>query len=292
MTASPENFCSVRRLQIKTLHQVENFFAGIYRSSFKGQGLEFENVRPYQEGDDLRTIDWNVTARSQSLYVKSFKEERELTVLLLVDVSASGYYGHDKYLKIDKIAELGALLAFSVIHNQDKIGLILFSNEIELYLRPQKNVSHVLRVIRELLYFKPKYLGTDVKKALKFAGKVQKKRAICFMISDFYAADFSLQASLIAKHHELIAIQVQDTYEQYFPSLGLLTLQDLESNQLKVISTSDLLTQKNYQEDHQKHQKTIKQLFEKIGVNLIKMTTKDSSAKMLYRFFQLRKRKR
>jgi uncharacterized protein (DUF58 family) len=292
MPTPQEAFQSIRRLQIKALRNVEDFFAGIYRSSFKGQGLEFEDVREYQEGDDIRTIDWNVTARSQHPYVKNFREERELTVLLIVDISASTSYSHKNRLKSEMIAELGALLAFSAIRNQDKIGLILFSNEVELYLRPQKDTRHVLRVIRELLYFKAKATGTDLKKALAFAGKVQKKHAICFLISDFYTTDFSRQASLLSKRHELIAIQVDDAYEQNFPSMGLLSLQDLESKQWTVINTSDSAVQQKFQSHAQDQQNLIKHLFEKIGVDLIKITTEESTAQTLYRFFQLRKHKR
>ena len=175
MIAPSESYRHIRRLQIKALRNVDDLFAGIYRSAFKGKGLEFEDVREYEPGDDIRTIDWNVTARSQRPYVKNFREERELTVMLVVDISASSRYSHTSRFKSEMIAELAALLAFSAIKNQDKVGLLLFSSQIELYLKPKKGVRHVLRVIRELLYFKPQHEGTDLPKALAFLGRVQRK---------------------------------------------------------------------------------------------------------------------
>jgi len=292
MPTPAEAFRSIRRLQIKALRNVEDFFGGIYRSAFKGQGLEFEDVREYQEGDDIRTIDWNVTARSQRPYVKNFREERELTVLLVVDISSSTHYSHTERLKSDLIAEMGALLAFSAIRNQDKVGLVLFSSEIELYLRPQKDVRHVLRVIRELLYFKPKYSGTDLKKALAFVGRVQKKHVICFLISDFFGEDFSQQVALLAKRHELIAIQVSDRFEAQFPSLGLLTLRDLESHQWTLIDTSSPDTQHNFQTEAQTNQRLLKQLFQRVGADFLSIQTDESTAQALYHFFRLRRGRR
>lgn len=291
MTHSSSDFQIIRHLQIKAMRRVEGVFAGIYRSTFKGQGLEFETVREYQEGDDIRTIDWNVTARSRIPYIKIFKEERELTVLLMVDLSSSNQYGHTPHFKSEKIAEIGALLAFSAIKNQDKVGLILFTSEIELYLRPQKNIRHVLRVIRELLFFKPKHMGTDLKKALTFVGKIHKKHAICFLISDFDAPNFQLEATLLAKRHELIGIRVNDHYEQVFPNMGLINLQDLETNQQRIVNTADKNVREKFEKKAKQNQLLIKQLFEKIGASFISIQTDEPADEILYHFFKRRIKK-
>ncbi|WP_228840632.1 DUF58 domain-containing protein [Candidatus Protochlamydia phocaeensis] len=282
----------IRRLQIKVSRNVNDLFAGIYRSAFKGKGLEFEDVREYQPGDDVRSIDWNVTARSQTPYIKNFREERELTVILMVDISASARFSHTPHLKSEWIAEIGALLAFSAIKNQDKIGLLLFSDEIELYLRPRKGVKHVLRVIRELLYFQPQHKGTNLKKALAFLGRVQKRQAICFLISDFLCADYSHEINLIAKRHELIAIQVYDSYETNFPNLGLLTLRDLESQQFCLVDTSDANVQKHFQEKADQRQLALKHTMEKAKADLITLHSDESYTLALQQFFKYRGRKR
>lgn len=292
MQTSKEAFQHIRRLQIKALRYVDDFFAGIYRSAFKGQGLEFEEVREYQPGDDIRTIDWNVTARFQHPFVKIFREERELTVMLVVDISASSRYSHIARFKSEMIAELGALLAFSAIKNQDKVGLLLFSNEIELYLKPKKGVRHVLRVIRELLYFKPQHKGTDLQKALAFLGRVQRRRVICFLISDFIASDFSWEAALIAKRHELIAFHVFDTYETIFAPRGLFNLRDLETEEQAIVDTADPDVQQHFIQKAREQQHSLKRLFERIGAEFVAMHTADSSSEVLQRFFQLRGRKR
>jgi uncharacterized protein (DUF58 family) len=282
----------IRRLQIKALRNVDDLFAGIYRSSFKGKGLEFEDVREYEPGDDIRSIDWNVTARSQRPYVKNFREERELTVMLIVDISASSHYSHTSRLKSELIAELAALLAFSAIKNQDNVGLLLFSSQVELYLKPKKGVRHVLRVIRELLYFEPKYQGTDLPKALAFLGRVQRKKAICFLVSDFLAKDFSRQAAVIAKKHELIAFHVYDAFEREFAPKGLFSLRDLESHVHAMIDTSDPTVQKTFQRKAEEQRLAIKRLFEKGGAGYYPIHTEESSSDALQRFFKLRERKK
>ncbi len=229
MLISKDSFEHIRAIQIRATRNVNDLFGGIYRSVFKGRGLEFEDVREYEPGDEIRSIDWNVTARMQNAYVKNYREERELSVMLVVDVSASSHFGHASYLKSELITEIAALLAFSAIKNQDKVGLLLFSDQIELYLRPKKGSRHVLRIIRELLYFQPKQRGTDLQKALAFLGKVQRHQTVCFIISDFISGDFSHELQLTAKRHETIAIYVYDDYEIQFPNIGLIALQDLES---------------------------------------------------------------
>ena len=283
----------VRHIQIQTRRQVEDLFAGIYRSAFKGKGLEFEDVREYQPGDDIRRIDWNVTARLQAPYIKNFREERELTVLLLVDISASSRFGSTQQLKSEIIAQIGALLAFSAIRNQDNVGLILFSDEIELYLSPKKGVRRVLRVIRELLFFQPQHRGTSINRALSFLGSVQHKRAICFLISDFLTnEDFTHAFNLAAKRHELIAIQVYDRYETQFPYLGWVHLKDLETHQLHFINTSDPAVQQQFEERAAQRQKDLKHTIEKAGAAWISIRTDESYTKALHRFFRLRGRVR
>ena len=292
MIAPQEAYQHIRRLQIKALRNVDDLFAGIYRSAFKGKGLEFEDVREYEPGDEIRTIDWNVTARSQRLYVKNYREERELTVMLVVDISASSHYSHTSRFKSEMIAELAALLAFSAIKNQDKVGLILFSSEVELYLKPKKGVRHVLRVIRELLYFKPQHAGTDLPKALAFLGRVQKKRVICFLISDFLSKDFKLVASIIAKKHELIAFHVYDSFEKNFAPQGLFHLHDLETHLRAVIDTADPAVRAQFQKKAEEQSLAVKKAFEKSGADYFSMHTGESSADVLHHFFRLRGRKR
>lgn len=292
MIAPTEAFHYIRRLQIRALRNVDDLFAGIYRSAFKGKGIEFEEVREYAPGDDIRTIDWNVTARSQRTYVKTFREERELTVMLVVDISASSRYSHTSRLKSEMIAELAALLAFSAIKNQDKVGLLLFSSEVELYLKPKKGVRHVLRVIRELLYFKPQHEGTHLQKALSFLGRVQNKHAICFLISDFLSKDFSKEVAIIAKRHELIAFHVYDEFEKQFELEGLFQLRDLESHLEALIDTSDSQVRQHFQEKSQQQSLTIKRLFQKTGADYFSMHTGEHSADVLHRFFRLRERKK
>lgn len=291
MSSFKEAFQRIRRIQIETTRNVDSLFAGIYRSAFKGKGLEFEDVREYQPGDDIRSIDWNVTARSQTPYVKNFREERELTVLLVVDISASSRFSHTDRLKSELIAEIGALLAFSAIRNQDKVGLLLFSDIIELYLRPKKGLRHVLRVIRELLFFQPKRRGTNLQKALNFLGHVQKRQAICFLISDFLVGSLGQEISLTAKRHELIAIQVYDDYEKAFPPAGLVTLKDLETNDLFVADSSNPSIQKHYHERASLRQQNLKHMLERSGAELISISSKDSYSQSLYQFFTKRHRR-
>ncbi len=248
-------------------------------------------MREYQPGDDVRRIDWNVTARSQYPHVKNFREERELTVMLVVDISASSRFSHIERLKSELIAELAALLAFSAIKNQDKVGLLLFSEEIELYLKPKKGVRHVLRVIRELLYFQPQHKGTNLQKALAFLGRVQRRQVICFLISDFLTEDFSWQAALIAKRHELIGIHVYDSYETLFIPQGLFTLRDLETEEQVMVDTADPAVQQHYQDKTRAHQANLKKLFESIHADFISMNTAESTSDVLQRFFRLRGRK-
>lgn len=289
MLSPKEAFQHIRRIQIATKRNVDDLFAGMYRSAFKGRGLEFEEVREYQPGDDIRTIDWNVTAKLQHPYVKNYREERELTVMLVVDVSASARFSHTQHLKSEWIAEIGALIAFSAIKNHDKVGLLLFTDEIELYLKPKKGVRHVLRVIRELLFFEPRGKQTNLQKALSFFCQVQKRQSICFLISDFLSpGPYEHEIRVASKRHELIAIQVYDEYEKVFPDAGLITLNDLESDELALIDSSDTFVQKDYQSINERKQYALKQTIAKAGAELILINTNASYTKALYRFFRER----
>lgn len=287
-----EIFSHIRRLQILTTRRVNTLFAGAYRSAFKGRGLEFEEVREYQQGDDVRTIDWNVTARAQHPYVKNFREERELTIVLLVDVSASSHFGSSTRMKSEVIAEIGAILAFSAIKNNDKVGLILFSDRVELYLSPKKSLRHVLRVIRELLYFQPTHKGTDLKAGLDFLGRVQRKHCVCFLISDFLSVDFGHEAALMAKRHELVAIHVDDLHERVFPKVGLIELKDLESGEKRWVDTNSEQVQKEFQQKVQRRLQTLNQMMKSIGVSLIQIDCRQPYTDKLRNFFKYRKRRR
>lgn len=292
MSFSTEAFKRIHRIHIKTKHAVTNLFAGLYHSIFKGRGLEFADVREYQPGDDIRSINWNVSARMQRPYVKNFQEERELTVMLIVDISASSRFGSVKQLKSDVMAELGAILTFSAIENRDKVGLLLFSDEVELYLAPKKTTRHGLRVIRELLYFQPAHKGTNLKKALSFLGHTLKHRAVCFLLSDFMTPeDFSRDALLIAKKHDLILINIYDLYEIQFPDLGLIYLKDLESGIQRLIDSSNPAVQAHFNKNSQQRQRQLKELANRIGASFISFDQNDSYLEALQRFFLKRGKK-
>lgn len=284
-------FKHIQHIQMIARQHVADYFSGAYRSIFKGKGLELEDIREYQPGDDIRFMNWSVTARSSVPFIKIFREERELSVFLTVDISSSAKFSHTDRLKSDLIAEFAAILAFSAIHNQDKVGLLLFSNEVELYLPPEKGVQHVLRIIRELLYFKPKHAGTNLKKALSFIGKLHKRRGICFLISDFLTDNASEQIRLIAKKHELIACHVYDSYEKDFTPQALVTLHDLESNREIVIDTSDPIVQKHFQKEAEAHFTNIKNTFQYAGADFISLNTSEHPVKALQKFFRSKSQK-
>lgn len=286
-----EAFKKIRRIQIKTLRDVKDLFLGAYRSTFRGRGLEFEDVREYEPGDDVRHIDWNVTARSTGTYVKRFREERELTVMLIVDISASTRFSHTEKLKSQVIAEIAALIAFSAIKNQDKVGLLLFSDQVELYLPPRKSVRHVLRVIREILFFQPKGRGTKLSQALTFLGKVQRRQAICFLLSDFLTDDFRHEAALLSQRHELIALQIYDLHERVLPEMGFATLFDLETHVFSFIDTGDESVRLKYQEEAKKRAVILKRMLQKIDAALLAIPTDGSYLHVLQHFFQRRKRR-
>lgn len=288
MLISKEAFKQIRSIQIKATRNVNDLFGGIYRSVFKGKGLEFEDVREYEPGDEIRSIDWNVTGRMQNTFVKNYREERELSVMLVVDISASSRFGHASHLKSELISEIAALLAFSAIKNQDKVGLILFTDQIELFLRPKKGSRHVLRIIRELLYFQPKHLGTNLQKALVFLGQVQRHHTICFLISDFISNNFGHELTLTAKKHETIAIHVYDDYEKQLPSIGLLSLHDLESNEQKLVDSSENGMQEAFQKASRERFKELRKTIFSSGADYICIQTNESYTKALQKFFKKR----
>src|SRR5687767_3059385 len=233
MESAKEILKKIRRLELKTRGMVEAAFAGHYRSVFKGRGMNFEEVREYQPGDEVRTIDWNVTARFGELrgdaYVKKFTEERELTVMLVVDVSASGNFGSVELSKRELAAEVACLFAFSAIRNNDKVGLLLFSDHVELFIAPKKGRAHTLRLIREVLFFEPKGKGTNPADALRYMNRIVHQRSVTFLLSDFQAPDFSKELSVTSQRHDLIAVRIVDPREQELPDLGRVTLEDAET---------------------------------------------------------------
>jgi uncharacterized protein (DUF58 family) len=281
-------FKKIRRIQFQTTRLVDDIFAGAYRSAFKGRGMEFEDVREYQAGDDIRTIDWNVSARMARPFVKSFREERELTVTLVVDVSSSTRFGTSNQLKSNLIAEAAAVLAFSAINTNDKVSLLLFSDTIEKYLPPKKGPRHVLRVVRELLAFSPKNRGTDLGAALTYLGKVQNRSSICFLISDFICAECAHETTLISNKHDLISIAVIDPCELVFPAMGLVAFRDLETGRGQLIDTSSSAMQNSLKEAAEKRLLGHKNLMNRLGADLISLYTDRPYLPELRKFFKIR----
>src|SRR4026209_1428579 len=232
----------IRALEIKTKGLVQTVFAGDYHSVFKGRGMNFDEVREYQPGDEIRAIDWNVTARLGTAFVKKFTEERELTVVLVVDVSASGNFGSVSQSKRELAAEVACLLAFSAIRNNDKVGLLLFTDEVELFIPPKKGRSHTLRIIREILFFEPQGRGTEPGLALDYLNRIVSRRAVVFFISDFQAPDFSRALAVSGRRHDFIAIKIQDERERSLPNVGIITLEDAETGEQIEINPADRKT--------------------------------------------------
>lgn len=288
---SRDVFKAIRRIQILTTRAVQDTMAGAYHSAFKGQGMEFEEVREYQPGDDVRSIDWNVTARMDFPYIKSFREERQLTVMLLIDVSASSLFGSGEKGKKEFIAELGAVLSLSAIQNNDRVGLILFSDQVEKYLPPKKGLRHVLRVIRELLVFEPKSRGTDMGVALEFLKKVQRKQAVVFLISDFLAPDCKTQLSLAAKHYDLLGICVTDPQEESFPQMGLLPVRDLETGEWGLVDTQQAEVQEHLRKRFHTRLSQTSKVLRKMGGDFLHLRTNQPYAHALGAFFEQRKRR-
>lgn len=274
MSAIPrEIFQQVRQIQIRTGRMVSDLLAGAYTSAFKGRGMEFEDVREYQPGDEVRSIDWNVTARMQFPHVKNFREERELTVILVVDLSASGEFSSVKKSKRRLLAEIAALLALSAVQNNDRVGLLLFTDRVEKFLPPKKGVSYALRLIRELLAYRPIGRGTDLTGALAYLGRIQKRRGICFVLSDFMTADPSQQLTLTAQRHDLVSVCMSDPKEMEFPKVGLVEVMDLESGKRRLIDTSRKEAREKLRSAAQERIEKLRQLMDRIGGGFIDLQT-------------------
>ncbi len=281
----------VRQLEIRTRGLVNQVFSGEYHSVFKGRGMEFSEVREYQFGDDIRTIDWNVTARFNHPFVKVFEEERELTVILVVDMSGSQFFGSQSALKRDVATEISAILAFSAMKNNDKVGLILFTDRIEKFVPPRKGRGHTLRIIRELLSFEPTHRTTNLSVALEYLNHIQKKRSIVFLISDFIDSGYDSALRIVGKRHDLIGIVLQDPRETSLPNVGLVRLRDAETGEIRYLDTADAKTRFLYQElrkrmVEQRHTTFVKAKLDEIIIHL-----NQPYIKPLADFFRLRERR-
>lgn len=281
----------IRALEIKVKHLVDHAFAGSYHSVFKGQGMNFEEVREYQPGDEIRSIDWNVTARLSQPYVKLFTEERELTLVLLVDLSASGNYGSANFSKREIAAEIAATLAFSAIRNNDRVALIVFTDEVELFIPPRKGRSHVLRVIREVLYHEPQSRHTDIAAALSYLNRVLHRRSIAFLISDFHADNYARDLALSARRHDLTAIQIRDPLEQSLPRIGRVMLEDQETGEMMEVNTSSQSVRSRFEAQVIKQQREVEQLFLRQGIDHISLATDKDYLPALRQFFTKRERR-
>jgi len=279
----------VRKIEIKARGLSSNIFAGQYHSAFKGRGMAFSEVREYQAGDDVRDIDWNVTARFHRPYVKVFEEERELTVMLLIDVSGSLDFGTQKQMKRDMVTEIASTLAFSAIQNNDKIGVIFFSDRIEKYIPPKKGRKHILYIIRELLDFKPESKRTDVKQAVEFLSSVQKRRTTAFILSDFYVRNDFLQSLQIAnRKHDVVAIQVYDQRAKELPDVGLMKVVDAETGFEQYVDTSSKRLREAYRRYWQNRQDELQETFNKSNVDNVSIATNDDFVKSLLLLFKQR----
>ena len=279
----------VRKIEIKTRGLSSNIFAGQYHSAFKGRGMAFSEVREYQFGDDVRDIDWNVTARFHRPYVKVFEEERELTVMLLIDVSGSLDFGTQKQMKRDMVTEIAATLAFSAIQNNDKIGVIFFSDKIEKYIPPKKGRKHILYIIREMLDFKPESTRTDVKQAIEFLSSVQKRRTTAFILSDFYVrGDFQQSLQIANRKHDVVAIQVYDQRARELPDVGLMKVVDAETGYEQYVDTSSKKLRQAYNKYWLTRQAQLQETFNKSNVDSVSIATNEDFVKSLLLLFKKR----
>ena len=281
----------VKRIEIRTRGLVNDLFGGEYHSVFKGRGMTFSEVREYQPGDDIRLIDWNVTARTGSPFVKVFEEERELTVYLLVDISASGEFGSGQQLKRDVGAEIAAVLGFSAIKNNDKVGLILFSDDVEKYVVPKKGKSHVLRVIRELLYVLPERNGTSLKNALDYFLKVAKRRSVVFVISDFLDDDYWSSLKIVNRKHDVVGIRLFDPAEVRLPDFGLAKVEDPETGETFWVDTSSKSAREKLAKDIQDDMEKFKRESRRIGFDMIPIMTNQDYVEPLLSFFKMREKR-
>ena len=281
----------IRRIEIRTKKLVNDLFSGEYHSTFKGQGMEFEEVRQYEPGDDIRLIDWNVTARTGYPHIKKFKEERELSVVLLVDASSSGQFGTRKRFKSETAAELCALLAFSAIKNNDKVGLIIFTDSIEKFVPPKKGRGHVLRLIREILYFRPQGTQTDIGGALEYFTKVIKRKSVVFLVSDFLSEGFYKPLRIANNKHDIIAVKITDPRETRFEDVGLIELEDAETGEVIMVDTASRTFRREFAARAQEDTSALEKGFKLINLDFINIHTDQSYIVPLINFFKVRERR-
>lgn len=285
---SKELFAKVRKLEIQTKGLVNNIFGGEYSTAFKGRGMTFSEVRPYQYGDDIRQIDWNVTARTGDPYIKVFEEEREQTLMLLVDISASGRFGSNEQRKIDLASELAAVLAFSAVKNNDKVGLILFSDQIEKVVMPRKGRSHVLRLIREIYSTKARGTRTDIRTALEYANRILSRKAIVILLSDFQSPDFDRAMRITHRKHDLVNMFIRDPFEEELPNLGIVPYFDAESGEMLLVDTSSVSVRETYRSRRIARARSFSERFTKLGIDSIYVETNKSYIEPLMNFFKRR----
>ncbi len=291
MSKTAEILKKVRKIEIKTKELSKHLFSGEYSSTFKGRGMSFSEVRDYQYGDDVRSIDWNVTARYDQTHVKVFEEERELTVIFLLDISRSSFFGTQNQFKSDIYTEICATLAFSALTNNDKVGAILFTDKVEKYIPPQKGRNHVLRIIRELIYFEPSSNGTDVMLALKYFNNVIKKKSIAFVLSDFISDNFETSLRIAAKKHDVIGVKIYDEMEASLPDVGLIRIKDAETGEAALVDTSSASIREYYHQEWLKHLHYYDDSFKKAGAFTLTINTKGDYVKELMKFFKRRHRR-
>lgn len=282
----------VRQIQIRTRRTVNDLLAGQYHSAFRGRGMEFEEVSPYQIGDDVRLIDWNVSARLGEPFIKKFREERELTVMLVVDASPSGFFGSVNQFKLDVAAELAAVLAVSAIRSNDKVGLILFTDEVEKYVPAKKGTRHVLRIIRELLYHQPRGRGTDIAEALQFLNRITVRKSVCFLISDFLTSQYEGALRIARRRHDLIPIVVTDPRELTLSDVGFLELEDAETGGRTLIDTSSRAVRRQYETETRRRLAERAAMFRRMDTQTVDIRTDQSYVEPLTRFFRQREKRR
>ena len=293
---APEFLEKLRRIELRTRKIINTTFVGEYRSTFKGTGMEFVDVREYLPGDDIRTIDWKVTARMGRPYIKKFVEERELTVILCVDASGSGYFGTRSQFKMEQSAQVAATLAFSAVTNNDKVGLLFFTDRVERYVPPRKGKQHVMRLVRDILLFQPEHRATDPAAPLEFVMRILKHRAIVFLLSDFMGPSFSpdrvrIPLGIVARRHDLVAIPITDPAEWELPKVGLVDLEDTETGEIVTVDTSDPRLRTAHQEHMQGQLARRDRLFKQLGIDTIGLHTHEDFTPRLHQFFQLRARR-
>ncbi len=290
MKDTAEILKKVRKIEIKTKELSKHLFSGEYGSTFKGRGMSFSEVRDYQYGDDIRNIDWNVTARTGTPHVKVFEEERELTVMFLIDISKSSFFGTVNQFKSEINTEICATLAFSALTNNDKVGAILFTDKVEKYIPPKKGRQHILRIIREIIYHEPERQGTDISSAMAYLNNVVKKKSICFVLSDFIAEDYNDALRIAAKRHDIIGVRAYDDLEEALPNVGLIKMKDAETGNIQLVDTSSKKLREHYAQYFKEHMEYCQSAFRKSGASIININTREDYVKHLLRFFKSRHR--